>query len=76
MSALRKWREANAITQERLAELTGIPQSLLSKYEREAVRPQIDNALAIQRATKGGVPVESWQSQPKKTRKAPKRSAA
>ena len=60
MKTLRAWREEKGVTQERLAELTGISQALLSKYERGDVQPGVDAALAIEKATKNGVPVEVW----------------
>jgi DNA-binding transcriptional regulator YdaS (Cro superfamily) len=47
-------------TQVRLSALTGIPQSLLSKYVRGIKTPQVPNAVAIEKATGGAVPVESW----------------
>lgn len=60
MSALKAWRERHKVTQESLSVSTGIPQSLLSKYERGPHRPGLQNALAIARATGGEVPVEVW----------------
>lgn len=63
MRSLREWRRLNGITQDRLAAETGIPQTLLSKYERGRATPRVCNALAIARATGGEVPVEAWERQ-------------
>lgn len=60
---LRDWMEKHGVTQARLSELTGIQQPLISKYLRGSQRPQLDNALAIERATEGAVPVEEWERQ-------------
>lgn len=50
----------HGVTQEQLAAATGIAQSLLSKYERGPWVPGLQNALAIEKATGGEVPVETW----------------
>lgn len=60
--ALRGWREQNSVTQEKLAEQTGIRQSLLSKYECGSARPNLKNAFRIERATNGGIPATHWTS--------------
>lgn len=52
------------MTQEQLEATTGIAQSLLSKYERGPSLPGLQNALKIERATNGEVPVEAWAKQP------------
>ena len=57
---LAEWLKSTETTQVAFAERTGIPQSEISKYARLARRPDIDNALAIERATAGEVPVEAW----------------
>lgn len=59
---LPEWMERTGTTQVQLSEATGIPQPLLSKYVRGAQRAQLDNALAIERATGGLVPVEVWET--------------
>lgn len=57
---LREWMERNEITQVELSEKTGISQSLLSKYLRGNRGPKVHNALVLEKATKGQVPVEAW----------------
>jgi transcriptional regulator with XRE-family HTH domain len=59
---LERWLKKNRLSQNQFAEQSGISQSLLSKYIRGARRPNVDQALAIERATDGGVPVEQWES--------------
>jgi transcriptional regulator with XRE-family HTH domain len=58
---LRSWMKRKGVTQAQLSEMTGIQQPLISKYLRGVQRPQLDNALAIERATNGDVPVEAWE---------------
>ena len=57
---LKAWMKSTSTTQEQLAEKTGIQQPLISKYLRGVQRPQLDNAIAIEKATEGKVPVEIW----------------
>lgn len=72
---LKEWLESTGTTQTVLAKKTEIPQALLSKYVVGRQRPHIDNAVAIEKATAGKVPVESWVGwKPAKGKR--KRSAA
>jgi hypothetical protein len=76
---LKEWLESTGTTQTLLADKTGIPQALLSKYVVGRQRPHIDNAVAIEKETGGKVPVESWVGfQPigKKTKKGKKKRSA
>lgn len=57
---LRKWIERNKITQDALAELTGLGQSTISKYLRGTSVPLRSSAKEIQRVT--GVPASSWDA--------------
>lgn len=57
---LKQWMKRTGTTQVQLAEATGIQQPLISKYLRGVQRPQLDNALAIEKATDGQVPAEEW----------------
>ncbi len=57
---LSQWMKETHVSQTEFADLTGIDQSLLSKYLKHVRRPNVDQALAIERATKGAVPVEEW----------------
>ena len=61
MTLLRKWLKANGVTQEVFAEMSGVPQPLLSKYSRGLRNPDTQYALAIEAATKRAVPAESWK---------------
>lgn len=60
----------HGVTQVKFAEMTGIQQPLISKYLRGPQRPQLDNALAIERATEGNVPVSEWERKPAAKRKS------
>jgi DNA-binding transcriptional regulator YdaS (Cro superfamily) len=72
---LKQWFDATGKTQEWLAEATGIQQPLISKYARGWQRPQIDNAVAIEKATSGKVPVEAWVGWQPTTKPKRKRAA-
>jgi transcriptional regulator with XRE-family HTH domain len=63
---LAEWMSKTGATQVELSEATGIQQPLISKYLRKKQRPNVDNALAIERATKGAVPVETWERKHRK----------
>jgi DNA-binding transcriptional regulator YdaS (Cro superfamily) len=60
---LGKWlsRVNPPITQADLADKLGVDQTLVSKWLSGHRRPNVDNALAIERLTGGAVPVESWR---------------
>lgn len=57
---LHDWLEKTKTTQLEFSEKSGVPQPLVSKYAAGKRRPHLDYALAIERATDGKVPVESW----------------
>lgn len=61
---LRQWLEQTKTTQLRLAELTGISQTQITKYVNGLVMPGIHNARLIRTATGGAVSVESWDDKP------------
>lgn len=44
---LKNSRMAKGLDQYRVAELTGIPQSLISKYELDSIIPSVTNALKL-----------------------------
>lgn len=67
---LHDWLEKTGTTQEEFAAKSGVPQPLVSKYANGKRRPHLDNAIAIERATDGKVPVESWTKAPAKKRAA------
>lgn len=62
------------MTQQDFSELTGIPQSHISKYVNGRRRADRKNSLIISKKTEGEVPPEVWDTV-KKT-KTRKRSAA
>lgn len=64
---LHDWLAKTGTTQLEFSEKSGIPQPLVSRYASGKGRPHLENALAIERATDGKVPVESWA---KKTKRA------
>ncbi len=57
---LATWRSRHKRTQAWLAEATGIPQGLISKYERGQSVPQLRNVRRIEEATSNAVTVEDW----------------
>lgn len=57
---LHDWLEKTGTTQVEFSERSGVPQPLVSKYAAGKRRPHLDYALAIEKATGGKVPVETW----------------
>lgn len=57
---LHDWLAKTHTTQLEFSEKSGIPQPLVSRYASGKGRPHLENALAIERATDGKVPVEAW----------------
>lgn len=57
---LRRWREQRGLTQEEAGRLIGVDLVRVSKFERGALRPGRRNAGRIEQATRGVVPVTSW----------------
>lgn len=57
---LHDWLEKTHTTQEEFAEKSGVPQPLVSRYVTGKGRPHLENALAIEKATDGQVPVRAW----------------
>ena len=60
MNKLQHYLETNNIGRREFAELIGVDQSVLSRFCRALARPGLDNAVAIERATGGAVPVAYW----------------
>lgn len=60
---LQSWRERNKVSQHDLSMTTGISVTGISRYENGAVVPGIHNALLIEKATSGEVPVSSWDTE-------------
>ena len=59
---LLDWRRENKRTQVWLSEATGIPQPLLSRYERGVTTPKVENVRRIAQATAGCVTLDDWCS--------------
>jgi DNA-binding transcriptional regulator YdaS (Cro superfamily) len=59
---LERWLARNEVSQAEFARRTGITQSAISKYISGDRQPMLDEALAIERATHGAVPVEEWET--------------
>jgi transcriptional regulator with XRE-family HTH domain len=67
---LHDWLEKTGTTQLEFSELSGVPQPLVSKYAAGKRRPHLEYAFAIEKATKGAVPAETWTKTAKKKRAA------
>lgn len=59
-TTLQRWLARTKFTQQDLERVTGIDQGLISKYARGKWAPGLRNALLIEKATGGGVPVDCW----------------
>jgi DNA-binding transcriptional regulator YdaS (Cro superfamily) len=59
---LAEWIERNKIDPARIAKAIGVSVSAISHYCAGRRTPSLPIALAIERATLGAVPPESWQS--------------
>lgn len=64
MVTLRQYLRQRQITQEAFARLTGIPQSLISRFCAGRALPTLQRAAEIERATDGEVPMSSWVRPP------------
>lgn len=58
---LSRWLKLEKADHKQFCETVGISSNSLYKYLRGTRRPNLDQALAIERATKGKVPVEEWE---------------
>jgi transcriptional regulator with XRE-family HTH domain len=58
-SLLREWRERSRFTQYDAAKVLAVAQASISNWENGSV-PRIQEALRIDVATAGAVPVSSW----------------
>ena len=63
MNELSKYIDASGLTQEQFAEKIGADQSIVSRLYAGKIRPSLQRAFAIERATNGAVPVSSWVSE-------------
>ena len=62
---VRNWRQIQGKTQAWVTSLTGISQTLLSRYENGDRRPGTINARKIEAATSGEVAVKDWWLDPR-----------
>lgn len=60
MDRLRKYLEQERISQADFARLAGLSQPALSQYVSGVRRPNVDAALAIERASNGAIPMSDW----------------
>lgn len=67
MNLLRAYLTENRIRQEDFAVSVGSTQATISKLASGGVRPGLDLAVAIERATGGEVPASSWVPDPSGT---------
>lgn len=64
MEQLAKYIAAGGIRQNELAKRLKLHPSVISRFLNGVARPSLDTAFAIERATNGAVPAESWVSLP------------
>jgi transcriptional regulator with XRE-family HTH domain len=57
---LQRYKIDHGLTDDALAALCGIRREMVCRFRRGHRRPSLDDALAIERATQGAVPVQSW----------------
>ena len=60
MEHLAEYLADNGITQREFAESINVDPSVVSRFLKKRVRPGLDTAFAIERATGGRVKAESW----------------
>ena len=57
---LRKWREAQGLTQQDACELVELDPATYNAFEAGRKRPGLKRARAIEVGTGGAVPMEAW----------------
>lgn len=60
MNELRKYREKHSVSQTDFAKSVGVTQGIISKIERDDIRPGLDLAFKIEKETAGAVPAKTW----------------
>ncbi|WP_092886859.1 helix-turn-helix transcriptional regulator [Roseicitreum antarcticum] len=60
MNTLSAYLSREGIRQGDFAKRVGLTQATVSRLARNAMRPRLETALTIERATGGAVPVSSW----------------
>ena len=60
MKELKRYLKMKGLTAREFSILSGIDHSQISRYLRGLIRPSLENAYRIQKATKGDVRMEDW----------------
>jgi DNA-binding transcriptional regulator YdaS (Cro superfamily) len=60
MSKLAAHLNTNGLSQRAFAAIVGVDPSIISRLTRAEMTPSLTLAVAIERATQGAVPAESW----------------
>lgn len=60
MDTLASYLEKNGLRQSDFAEVVGVGQAMISRLTRKEVKPSLEVAIAIERATNGAVPASYW----------------
>lgn len=60
MSDLTDFLRDQGMSQRAFAEMVGVDRSIVSRLARREMRPSLELAFEIERATAGRVPAESW----------------
>lgn len=61
---LKQWREARGVFQTSIADALNIRQNTVSEWEKGSRRPDLPNALRLERHTDGAVGATSWGYSP------------
>ena len=59
-NSLQRYKIEHGLTDDALAAMCGLRREMVCRFRRGKRRPSLDDALAIERVTKGAVPVQSW----------------
>ena len=58
---LKRWRTAKGLSQESAAALIEVDQATLSRWEAGLRKPRLPEAIRLEDASEGGVPVRLWR---------------
>lgn len=61
---LKQWREARGVFQTSIADALNIRQNTVSEWEKGSRRPDLPNALRLERHTDGAVAATAWGYSP------------
>lgn len=59
---LSEWRRRKGLSQWDLADLIGVGQGTVSRWEADEAAPLLKFAIKLAKVTKGAVPVECWDA--------------